>query len=86
MAKKFVAFLRPQIASWGRSRFRRSCGIRGDRSRYSARRVKASELIFVQEELYNFAWFSGIGECLVSNDNVLNLESVEDYSCCSSQK
>ena len=83
MAKKLVAFFRPQIASWGCSRFRRSCGVRSDRSRHSARRVKASELIFVQEELNNFTWFSGIGECLVSNDNVLNLEA-KDYSCCSS--
>ena len=74
MAKKLVAFFRPQIASWGCSRFRRSCRVRGDRSRYSARRVKASELIFVQEELNNFTWFSGIGKCLVSNNNVLNLE------------
>ena len=81
MAEKLVAFLRPQIASWGCRGFRRSCGVRSDRSRYSARRVKASELIFIQEELDNFAWFSGIGECLVSNDNILNLETIEDYSC-----
>jgi hypothetical protein len=85
MAKKLVAFFRPQIASWGCCRFRRSCGVRGDWSRYSVGRVKASELIFIQEELNNFTWFSGIGECLVSNHNVLNLETTEDdYSCCNS--
>jgi hypothetical protein len=84
MAEKLVAFLRPQVTSWGCGRFRRSCGVRGDWSWYSVRRVKASELIFVQEELNNFTWFSGIGECFVSNDNVLNLETIEDdYSCCS---
>jgi hypothetical protein len=34
-------------------------------------------LIFIQEELNNFTWFSGIGERLVSNDNVLNLKTIE---------
>lgn len=86
MAKKLIAFFRPQIANWSGGRFRRSCRVRGDRSRYSAGRVKASELIFIQEELNNFTWFSGIGECLVSNDNVLNLETIKDYSCSSSEK
>jgi hypothetical protein len=86
MAKKLIAFFRPQIANWGCGRFRRSCRVRGGRSRYSARRVKASELIFIQEELNNFTWFSGIGECLVSNDNVLNLETIKDYSCSSLEK
>lgn len=82
MTKKLVALLRPQIASWGCSRFRRSRRVRGDRSRHSARRVKASELVFIQKELNNFTWFSGIGECLISNDNVLNLGTIEDYSYC----